>query len=158
MFVFLKFLLEYSCFTMLCQFLAVQQNESVIHIHISPLFWISFPLRSPQSTEQSSLCYTVGSHQLSILYIVSIVYISQSQSPNLSHPTPFLLGIHTFVLYVCVSISVNNIEQSSLCYTVGLSWLSILYIVVCVHVNPRLPTYPSPSPSPPSPQPVTFTV
>ena len=27
----------------------------------------------------------------------------QSQSPNSSHPTPFPLGIHTFVLYVCVS-------------------------------------------------------
>ena len=33
------------------------------------LFWISFPFRSPHST-QSSLCYTVGSHQLSILYTV----------------------------------------------------------------------------------------
>ena len=71
------------------------------------------------------------------------------------------------VIYIHVSILfqilfpfrlLQNIEQSSLCYTVGLSWLSILYIVVCVHVNPRLPTYPSPSPSPPSPQPVTFTV
>ena len=40
----------------------VQQSESAIHIHISPLFWISFPLRSPQSTEESSLWYTVGSH------------------------------------------------------------------------------------------------
>ena len=28
---------------------AVQQSESAIRIHISPLFWISFPLRSPQS-------------------------------------------------------------------------------------------------------------
>ena len=40
----------------------VQQSESAVHIHISPLFWLSFPFRSPQSTEQSSLCYTVGSH------------------------------------------------------------------------------------------------
>ena len=40
---------------------AVQQSESAIHIHISPLFWIPFPFRSPQSTEQSSLGYT-GSH------------------------------------------------------------------------------------------------
>ena len=30
---------------------AVQQSESAIRIHISPLFWISFPFRSPQSTE-----------------------------------------------------------------------------------------------------------
>ena len=40
---------------------AVQQSESAVHIHIFPLFWIPFPFRSPQSTEQSSLCYTVGS-------------------------------------------------------------------------------------------------
>ena len=53
----------------------VQQSLSAIRIHISPLFWISFPFRSAQTIEQSSLCYTVGSHQLSILYIVSIVYI-----------------------------------------------------------------------------------
>ena len=36
-------------------------SESVVHTHIFPLFWIPFPFRSPQSTEQSSLCYTVGS-------------------------------------------------------------------------------------------------
>ena len=30
---------------------AVQQSESAICIHISPLFYISFPFRSPQSTE-----------------------------------------------------------------------------------------------------------
>ena len=28
---------------------AVQHGKSVIHIHISILFWISFPLRSPQT-------------------------------------------------------------------------------------------------------------
>ena len=28
---------------------AVQQSESAIHTHISPLFWISFPFRSPES-------------------------------------------------------------------------------------------------------------
>ena len=44
------------------------------------------------------------SPQLSILYIVSIVYICQSQSPNSSHPR-LPLVIYTFVLYVCVSIS-----------------------------------------------------
>ena len=29
----------------------VQQSETAIHIHISPLFWISFLFRSPQGTE-----------------------------------------------------------------------------------------------------------
>ena len=65
---------------------AVQQSESVIHIHISTLFKILFPYRSLQSIEQCSLCYTVGAYQLSILYVV--VCICQSQSPNLSLPTP----------------------------------------------------------------------
>ena len=75
----------------------VQQSESAIRIHICPLFWISFSCRSLQSTEQSSLCYAVGSHQLSILYIVSIVYICQSQSPNSSHiPLSPLVSIHLF--------------------------------------------------------------
>ena len=63
------FLLEYSLFTMLHEFL--QQSESPVHIHTSPLFWISFPLRSwqisfplrsRQCTEKSSLSHTVGSH------------------------------------------------------------------------------------------------
>ena len=30
---------------------AIQQSESGIHTHISPLFWISFPFRLPWSTE-----------------------------------------------------------------------------------------------------------
>ena len=42
---------------------AVQKSQSAIHIHIPPLFWISFPFRLPQSTEGSALCHTVGSHQ-----------------------------------------------------------------------------------------------
>ena len=32
----------------------VQQSESATHIHISPLFWISFPFTSPQSIEKNS--------------------------------------------------------------------------------------------------------
>ena len=49
-----------SCFTMLLVS-AVPQSKSAIRIHTPPLFWISFPFRSPQSTEWSSLCYTAGS-------------------------------------------------------------------------------------------------
>ena len=83
---------------------AVQPSESVIHIHISPLFWISFPFRSPQSTEQSSLCYAVGSHQLSILYIVVYIYmsipISQFIPPT---PSPLITIIRSLdlCLYFC---------------------------------------------------------
>ena len=38
----------------------VPQGESAIHIHTSPLLWISFPLGWPQSVRQSSLCSTAG--------------------------------------------------------------------------------------------------
>ena len=43
--------------------------------HISPLLWISFPFRPPQSTESSSLGYTVSSRLLPILVHRS-VYMS----------------------------------------------------------------------------------
>ena len=39
-----------------------QPTESAVCMHISPPFWISFPFRSPQSFESSSLCYTIGCH------------------------------------------------------------------------------------------------
>ena len=39
----------------------------------------------------------------------------------------------------------QNIEYSSLCYTVGPGWLYILYIIqYCIYVNPRLLIYLSP--------------
>ena len=41
---------------------AVQQSETVIHIHISTLVQIPFPYRSLQSIEKNSLCYTVGAY------------------------------------------------------------------------------------------------
>ena len=82
---------------------AVQQSESVIHIHISTLFQILFPYGSLQSIEQSSLCSTAGLYQLTILYIV--VCICQSQPPNLSFPLPFPAGNHKFVFYICESVS-----------------------------------------------------
>ena len=60
--------------------------------------------------------YIAGSYQLSILYI--LVYICQSQSPSSSHhhhspsPAAFPLGVHTFVLYICVSISALQTTSS----------------------------------------------
>ena len=47
------------------------------HTHISPVFWISFPFRSPESIEWSSLGYTTGPH-LVICFICSSVYESES--------------------------------------------------------------------------------
>ena len=42
---------------------AVPQSESATHTHVSPLPWISFPVRPPQSIEEHSLCCAVGPHQ-----------------------------------------------------------------------------------------------
>ena len=61
---------------------AAQQSELAVRsvcTHI-PSSWISFMYRTLQRVEESSLCCTVGSHQLFILYIVSIVCIHQSRS------------------------------------------------------------------------------
>ena len=43
------------CFTMFCEFLLVEQSQSVTLIHTFLLLRISFPFKSPQNTEQSSL-------------------------------------------------------------------------------------------------------
>ena len=50
----------------------VQRSESAVCIHTSLPFWISFPFRSPQSTELDSRFQS-----LPILYIASIVWASQ---------------------------------------------------------------------------------
>ena len=53
--VFGVFFLEYICFTMFCQFL-LYSKVSQLHVYLHPfLFRISFPFRSPQSVEESSL-------------------------------------------------------------------------------------------------------
>ena len=75
---FLFFKSEYSCFKMLCVLVSVvSQSESAICVCVCvcvySLLGISFPLRSSQSIEQNSLCCTISSHYLSVLYIV--VYI-----------------------------------------------------------------------------------
>ena len=43
---------------------AVRQRESAVSIHMSLLFRISFPFKSPQITEQSPLCCRICFHQL----------------------------------------------------------------------------------------------
>ena len=65
----------------------VQQSESATRIHASLPLCICFLFRSPQSTKYSSLCYKVGSHQLPVLYIVSLMDVCQPPSPSSSHST-----------------------------------------------------------------------
>ena len=68
----------------------VQQSESVICIHISTLFQIVLLYRSLQNIGQSFLCYTEGSHQLSILYIAVCICESQSASLSLISLSPLV--------------------------------------------------------------------
>ena len=70
-----------------CVVLVLRQNGSAIPTHRPLLFWIPFPFRSPQSTEFPAL----RSRFSSSLYIISIVYICQSQPPDSSRPSPFPL-------------------------------------------------------------------
>ena len=70
----------------------------VAHKRTSPLLLISFPFRSPHSTESSSLCDTVGSHQL-VLYLIYTYRWCVYVNPNLPiHPTslPHLVSICLF--------------------------------------------------------------
>ena len=67
-------------------------NQPCVNI---PSFLLSFPSRPPQCTEKSSLCDTLGSDQLHVLY--TAVGICQSQPRNLSHlPFPLLVFICLF--------------------------------------------------------------
>ena len=86
---FLTSLLEYNCFTMLCQFLLYNKvNQLYIYIyHLIPS--LSHPSRWTQSTELISLCYGAASHQLSVLHLV--VYICPCHtltSSQLTLPPP----------------------------------------------------------------------
>ena len=87
------------------------QSVSALCIHIPLLFWISFPFRPPQSTKYSSPCNMVGSHQLSTLYILSMVCMYETESPSSCHP-PLSPCYPYACSYICVSISALYIRQS----------------------------------------------
>ena len=53
----------------------IQQNDSVIHIHTSIHFQILFPFMLLYDIEYTSLCYIVGPHSLSAVYMGSPWYI-----------------------------------------------------------------------------------
>ena len=101
MFIFLfTSLLEYNCFTRVCQFLLYNKvNQLYIYIcsHISSLLHLP-PSHPPhptprwsQSTELISLCYAAASYQLSIFYVWQCIYVHATLS--LCHSLPFPLPI-----------------------------------------------------------------
>ena len=69
-------------------------NVTVTHVHTSPSFWISFPFRSPQNTEKSSLCCKLVAY-----FIHSNVYMSIPISQFIPPPLP--LGVHVYSVYFC---------------------------------------------------------
>ena len=99
-----------SCFTMLCWFL-LYSKENQLHVDIYPLFfWISFPFRSPQNTEQSSFLVLYRRFSLVIYFIHTIISLYTSIPTSQFTPLHlFPLGIRTSVLYVCVSLSALQI-------------------------------------------------
>ena len=116
-------LLEYNCFTMVCQFLLYNKvNQLYIYSHISSLLRLppslSHPSRWSQSTKLISLCYVAASHQLSVLHLVVYkVHATLSLCPRLPFPlpvcsSPFSMSASLFlscpqdfqIPYICVSI------------------------------------------------------
>ena len=88
--------------------------------------------------------YTAGSYQLPILY--TSVYTCQSQSPNSSHhhqrPPLSPLGVHTFVLYICVSIfalqtgsSVPFFQVPHICVNIRYLFFSFSLTSLCMTVS-----------------------
>ena len=99
------FLLYYSWFTTLCQFLLysivlISAVQSYAYIHsFSSYYFLSCYITKIGS---SSLCCTVGPRCLSILNVV--VYIYQAQTPHLSHSLPHppcQTQVYCLYLWVC---------------------------------------------------------
>ena len=96
----------------------------------SMLEWVAMPIfrRSSCSGDWTRVSYIAGRdftvwatrealapHTYMYIYIYTYIYIY----------------LHSFLDPFPI-LSLQNIEQSSLCYTVGTCWLCILYIVVCI--------------------------
>ena len=99
-FLFNYFLLEYGCFPMLVS--AIQQSESAVCIHISPLFWISFSFRLPQSPEVGfPVLYSRCSLVIYLTHSINSVYMSDPIS-QLIPPTPSSPPLYPCLcLYFC---------------------------------------------------------
>ena len=110
---FLKF--EYSCFTMLWQFL-LYSRVNQLHICTYPLCF-RFPshlFRSPQSAEQGLPRCALGSHWSSTSY--PAVSTRQSQSPSSSLPHQH--GVHALTLYVAREIRMSETKVTISYYKV----------------------------------------
>ena len=109
-----------------------QQNESDIHIH--KFLPCGFPSYLGYHNALSRVSPAIQcSHLLSILYIVSIVFMCQPQSPNSSQPTPFLpwypyiYSLHLCLYFSCTNDIINTIFLISTCMHESMVFVSFLF-------------------------------
>ena len=112
---------------------SVQQSESAIRIHIFPLFWVSFPFRSPQNTEFPMLysmfsliiCFLRGSVHMpiSIKHVLSPFLSPPSRtsimqvSVCLCCPRTLLNGPHVFSFFFLFIVSDSHYSFSLLIHS-----------------------------------------
>lgn len=71
---------------------AVYNELNQLYVHTYPPFWISVPFRSPQSIKESPLSCAVGWVVLGrLFYVVSMMWVCQTQPPRSSRPPLSLL-------------------------------------------------------------------
>ena len=88
----------------------VQQSESVTFVHISPLFWVSFPFRLWWRPEWCS-CF-MHLVLITCLFLYIVVYMSVPISQFIPPPSP--LGVHTFILYLSVCFCFANVHLAAM--------------------------------------------
>ena len=133
LFIFLASLLEYNCFTMVCQFLLYKKmNQLYVYIypHIPSLLHLppTLPIPPPrwsQSTELISLCYAAASHQLPILHLV--VYVCQRYCLTMSQP-PLPPCVLKAVLNICIFIPALPLGSSVPFFQIPYICISIQYL------------------------------
>ena len=100
----------------------VWQSESVTEcIHISSLFWVSFPSRSSQNIEQSSPCYTVGSQFNSVQSLGHVRHFAipwtAARQASLSITNPWKFSVVNYfkhsITTVCMSIPISQFTTLS---------------------------------------------
>ena len=112
-------LLEYNCFTIVCQFLLynkVNQLYMYIYPHISSLpSSLSHPSRWSQSTELISLCYAAASHYLFYIWQCIYVHATLSLRPSLYFPLP--LSSSPFSMSASLFLSFPQVHQNYFYFT-----------------------------------------
>ena len=94
-----------------------------------------------------SSCFSVGFFFFHFLFCIGVMLINNVVIASGEQRRDSAIHIHVSILpqTLLPSRLPHNYEQSSLCYTGGPCWLSILNIAQCVHVDSKLPNYPFPS-------------